>query len=92
MTDDAIETQAIPAVAAVPAAPKPRWRLIDNAGSEFHRLLSVQLSVTYGAFMGISCVIAAFIPVFNPWILLGISIVVNVALIPLARLVKQEPK
>lgn len=86
MTDDTTETTV-----AAPVAPK-RWRMIDNWKSEFHRLLSVQISLTYGVFMGITLVIAAFIPIINPWVLLGISVVVNVALIPLARLMKQEPK
>ncbi len=64
-------------------------RLIPDASREFHRLWTVQISLVYGVFMGVSCVLAAFIDVFNPWLLLMIAVVVNVALIPLARLVKQ---
>jgi hypothetical protein len=33
--------------------------------------------------------LAAFTAVFNPWLLLGISVFVNIALIPFARLVKE---
>lgn len=88
MTDVA-EPAAVPPAIVAPVA-KPKLRLIDDWRTEFHRLLSVQVSVTYGAFTGIACIIAAFIPVFNPWVLAGISVFVNVALIPLARLVKQR--
>lgn len=63
--------------------------LIDDWRTEVHRLWSIRISLFYGIFAGTAAVLCAFVPVFNPWLLLGISIFVNVALIPLARLVKQ---
>lgn len=65
--------------------------LIDDWHTEVHRLWSIRISLFYGIFAGMSAVLWAFVPVFNPWLLLGISIVVNLILIPLARLVKQQP-
>ena len=65
-------------------------KLIPDAGKELHRLWSIRISLAYGVFMGINAVLAAFIDVFNPWFLVGVAIVVNVAVLPLARLVKQD--
>lgn len=64
-------------------------RLIDNARQEFHRFWAVRISLAYGVFTGVACVLAAFTETLNPWLLVAISIVVNTALIPLARMVKQ---
>lgn len=64
-------------------------RLIDNAGQEFHRLWSIRVALAYGVFTGMALVISAFVDVFNPWLLLGISVVVSVAIVVL-RLVKQD--
>lgn len=66
-------------------------KLVDNAGAELHRLWSIRISLAYGVFMGVNCVLAAFFDVFNPWFLLVIAVIVNVLLIPLARLVQQSP-
>jgi hypothetical protein len=63
---------------------------IPNAGKEFHRLWSIRLSLAYGVFVGMAAVISAFVDVFNPWFLLGISVFVSVATV-LLRLTKQAP-
>jgi hypothetical protein len=68
-------------------------RLIDNAWREFNRLWTIRISLAVGMFTGIASVIGAFADVFNPWFLLTVSVVANVAVIPLARLAKQrEPQ
>jgi len=64
-------------------------KLIDNWAAELHRLWSIRISLAFGVFTGVAAVLGAFTDVFNPWALLTISVVVNVALIPLSRLVKQ---
>lgn len=69
-----------------------KLRLIDNWPAELHRLWSIRFSLAFGAFTGAAAVTSAFTDVFNPWALLGLSVFVNVALIPLARLAKQEPE
>jgi hypothetical protein len=69
-----------------------KLRLIDNWSTELHRLWSIRFSLAFGAFTGVAAVTSAFSDVFNPWVLLGLSVFVNVALMPLARLMKQEPQ
>lgn len=64
-------------------------KLVENWKAELHRLWSIRLSLAFGVFTGTAAVLSAFVDVFNPWFLLAISVVVNIALIPLARLVKQ---
>lgn len=63
-------------------------KLIDHAARDLHRLWSVRIAIAYGVFTGVAMVISAFIDVFNPWFLLGISVFVSVATV-LLRLVKQ---
>jgi hypothetical protein len=70
--------------------PVVKLRLIDNAWTELHRLWSIRISLMCGAFTGIAAVIGAFTDVFNPWFLVGISVFVNTAVIPLSRLAKQK--
>ncbi|MCA6098881.1 DUF7940 domain-containing protein [Bradyrhizobium australafricanum] len=65
-------------------------KLIDNWRTELHRLWSVRVNIAYGVFTGIALVLSAFVDVFNPWFLLGISVFVSVATV-LLRLVKQDP-
>lgn len=67
-------------------------RLIDDWRTEVHRLLSINISVAYGTLNGVLCVIGAFTDILNPWLLLAIAVVVNIAVIPLARLVKQADR
>lgn len=64
-------------------------KLIDNAKTEFHRLWVIRVALVYGAFSGVAMVLGAFVGVLNPWLLLGISEVVCIAIIVL-RLVKQK--
>ncbi|UZE51922.1 hypothetical protein ONR75_15940 [Rhodopseudomonas sp. P2A-2r] len=66
-----------------------KLRLIENAWRDLHRLWSIRISIAYGVFMGINCVLAAFFDVFNPWFLLAVAVFVNIVLIPLARSIKQ---
>lgn len=66
-----------------------RFRLIDDARRDFRRLWSIRVSLIVGALTGLCAVISAFTDVFNPWLLLGISVFANVLLIPLSRLIKQ---
>lgn len=42
-----------------------------------------------GALVGTVAVISAFAGVINPWLLLAISVFAHMALVPLARVVKQ---
>lgn len=65
-------------------------RMIDNWKVEAHRLWSIRISLFVGVLTGVAAVLSAFTEVFNPWLLLSISIIVNVAVIPLARLVDQK--
>lgn len=66
-------------------------RLIDNAGREFHRLWSVRVALAYGVFTGVALVLSAFVDVFNPWLLLGISVFVSVAIVVLRLLKQKDP-
>ncbi len=65
-------------------------RLIDDWKAEFHRLWSIRISLFVGVLTGVAGVIHMFSNVFNPWFLLGVSVFVNTAVIPLARIMKQE--
>ena len=67
-----------------------RFKFVDNAWVELHRLWSIRISLFVGALTGLCAVIGAFNDVFNPWLLLSISVVANVLLIPLSRLIKQD--
>lgn len=64
-------------------------RLVDNAKRDFHRLWTVRVALAYAVFTGIAMVLSAFVDVFNPWLLLGLSIAVSVGIVVL-RLVKQK--
>ncbi len=65
-------------------------RLIDDWRTELHRLWSIRISLFVGVLTGCAAVLDAFTGVFNPWVLLSVSIFVNTAVIPLARLVQQQ--
>lgn len=64
-------------------------RFIDDGWRHLHRSWAVRVSLAYGTFAGVALALPAFFEVFSPWFILLIGVVVNVALIPLARLVKQ---
>lgn len=64
-------------------------KLIANAKRDLHRFWVNRVALTYAAFTGVAMVLAAFIEVFNPWVLLGISEVVCIAIVVL-RMVKQK--
>lgn len=65
-------------------------KLIENWRTELHRLWCIRASLALGTFIGVASVTAAFVDVFNPWFLLGVAVFVNVAIIPLTRIVEQE--
>jgi hypothetical protein len=68
-------------------------RLIDNAWKEFNRLWSIRASVGFGIFTAVAGSIAFFANTLNPWLLLGVSVVVNAVVLPLLRVAKQaDPK
>lgn len=69
-----------------------RLKLIDDAWTELHRLWSIRISLAYGVFAGVAAVIGCFGDYFNPWFLVALAIFVNLALIPLTRLMKQADK
>ncbi|WLA80269.1 hypothetical protein [Bradyrhizobium elkanii] len=64
-------------------------RLIENAGREFHRLWTIRVSLWFGIFTGVAAGLNAFVDILNPYLFLALSVIVNVLLIPLARLSKQ---
>ena len=64
-------------------------KLIENVWSDLHRLWTVRVALAYAVFAGVAMVISAFADVFNPWLLLGISVFVSVGIVVL-RLVKQK--
>lgn len=65
-------------------------RLIDNWPRELHRLWSIRFSIGFAVFTGVAGVVSAFEQTLNPYFLLALSVAVNLALLPLARLAKQE--
>lgn len=68
-------------------------KLIENAWRDFHRLWSVRISLAFGVFTGVLMGFPAFVDALNPLVFMGLAVILNVAIIPLARLAKQaEPK
>jgi hypothetical protein len=67
-------------------------RLIDDAGREFHRLWSIRASVGFAVFTAVAGGIGWFSGTVNPYVLLVLAVLFNLALIPLSRLAKQEEK
>lgn len=65
-------------------------RMIDNWKVELHRLWSIRISLFVGILTGIASVINAFDSVFNPWLLVTISVLADTLVIPLARLIDQK--
>lgn len=65
-------------------------RLIDNAGREFHRLWTIRASVGFGIFTAVAGGIGFFAETVNPWLLIGISAVINGLVLPLLRIAKQD--
>lgn len=65
-------------------------RLIENARQEFHRLWVIRASVAFAVFTALAGGVGFLADTLNPWVLIGLSVFFNVALIPLARLAKQD--
>ncbi|WP_029581926.1 hypothetical protein [Bradyrhizobium sp. URHD0069] len=65
-------------------------RLIDNASREVHRLWTVRIALFAGVLNGVAFGLAAFVDVFNPWLFMGLNVLVY-GLIAVARLIKQAP-
>jgi hypothetical protein len=64
-------------------------RLIDNWSTELHRLWSIRIALFFAALNGVALGLAAFVDVFNPWLFMGLNVIVYTVLIG-ARLLKQE--
>lgn len=64
-------------------------RLIDDAAKKATRLWSIQIAIFFGLLNGAALGLAAFVDVFNPWLFMGLNIVVYV-LIAVVRLIKQD--
>lgn len=64
-------------------------KLVDNAKRDLHRLWTIRVALAYATFTGIAMVLSAFVDVFNPWLLLGISVFTSIAIVVL-RLIKQK--
>lgn len=65
-------------------------KLIDDWFAHLNRMWSIRISLFFGVLTGVAMGLSAFVDVFNPWFFMGASVVVNVVLIPIARLVKQK--
>ena len=68
----------------------PATPLIPNAWRNFNHLWSIRISLMFGVVTGVLMGLPAFIDTLNPRIFMGLAIVFNVLIIPLARLVKQD--
>jgi hypothetical protein len=64
-------------------------KLIDNAWVHFHRSWAVRASLAFGVFTGVLMGLPAFVETLNPLVFMGLAVFFNVAIIPLARIVKQ---
>jgi len=65
-------------------------RLIDDAWKNFNHLWSIRLSLMFGVVTGVLMGLPAFIDTLNPRIFMGLAIIFNVIVIPLARITKQD--
>ncbi|TWA89598.1 hypothetical protein [Bradyrhizobium stylosanthis] len=65
-------------------------KLIENAWEDLHRLWSIRASIMLSVFLGVSGLLAAFVDTVNPWVLVGVSMVLNGLVIPILRLIKQR--
>lgn len=62
---------------------------IENAWLHFHRSWAIRASLAFGVFSGVLMALPAFIDTLNPMLFLGLAVLFNVIIIPLARIVKQ---
>lgn len=65
-------------------------RLIPDWKTEIHRLWAIRASVGFAVFTALAGGVGWFAGTLNPWLLVGLAIFFNLALLPLARLAKQE--
>jgi hypothetical protein len=63
---------------------------IEHVGTQIHRLWTVRLSIFFGVLNGAALGLAAFVDVFNPWLFMGLNVVVY-GVIAVVRLIKQTP-
>lgn len=66
-------------------------KFIETARADLHRLWTVRIALAYAVFTGMAMVLSAFVDVFNPWLLLGISVFVSVAIVVLRLLKQKDP-
>lgn len=64
-------------------------KLIDDAWRNFHRSWAIRASLAFGVFTGVLMGLPAFMEVLNPMVFMGLAVIFNVLIIPLARIVKQ---
>lgn len=64
-------------------------KLIDNAWAHFHRSWAIRVSLAFGVLTGVLMGFPAFVDVLNPYVFMGLAVTFNVAIIPVARLMKQ---
>lgn len=64
-------------------------KLIENAWLHFHRSWAIRASLAFGVFTGVLMGLPAFVEVLNPLVFMGLAVLFNVLIIPLARIVKQ---
>lgn len=68
-----------------------KLQFIDDAWRHFHRSWAVRASLAFGVFTGVLMGLPAFIDTLNPLLFMGLAVLFNVLIIPLSRVVKQEP-
>lgn len=64
-------------------------KLIDNAWAHFHRSWAIRVSLAFGVLTGVLMGFPAFVDVLNPYLFMGLAVLFNVLIIPVARLMKQ---
>jgi hypothetical protein len=65
-------------------------KMIDDAWLHFHRSWAIRASLAFGAFTGVLMGLPAFVEILNPLVFMGLCVLFNVLIIPLARIVKQK--
>lgn len=63
--------------------------LIEDAWTHFHRSWAIRVSLVFGVLTGVLMGFPAFIDVLNPYLFMGLAVVFNILIIPVARLMKQ---
>lgn len=64
--------------------------LIDDFKTEIHRLWSLRIALFGFVLNGVALGLAAFFDVLNPWVFMGLNVLVYLVM-GLTRLIKQAP-